>query len=205
MLLLLATTVVDVVDGVTRVQRLIYPFIFLRFSKAKKRRVLPMTITSQTMAVGASPDAVEDITPIDEMELQDAIKLLRRQISTVDGDSDSIVVASTTPLRKAATAVAKTSTATTAAPAAATTAVVDSVTTNNDKVGLLIFTDQVELYIPPRKGRRPALHRRRRGEDGSSLFKGRKTDRAGRMAPARALYRRDQRSQERKERRHPRA
>lgn len=26
-------------------------------------------------------------------------------------------------------------------------------TTNNDKVGLLIFTDQVELYIPPRKGR----------------------------------------------------
>jgi uncharacterized protein (DUF58 family) len=26
-------------------------------------------------------------------------------------------------------------------------------TTNNDKVGLLIFTDRVELYIPPRKGR----------------------------------------------------
>jgi uncharacterized protein (DUF58 family) len=26
-------------------------------------------------------------------------------------------------------------------------------TTNNDKVGLLIFTDQIELYIPPRKGR----------------------------------------------------
>jgi uncharacterized protein (DUF58 family) len=30
-------------------------------------------------------------------------------------------------------------------------------TTNNDKVGLLLFTDQVELYIPPRKGRRHVL------------------------------------------------
>ncbi len=30
-------------------------------------------------------------------------------------------------------------------------------TTNNDKVGLLIFTDRVELYIPPRKGRRHVL------------------------------------------------
>lgn len=30
-------------------------------------------------------------------------------------------------------------------------------TTNNDKVGLLIFTDQIELYIPPRKGRRHVL------------------------------------------------
>jgi len=30
-------------------------------------------------------------------------------------------------------------------------------TTNNDKVGVLIFTDQVELYIPPRKGRRHVL------------------------------------------------
>jgi len=29
--------------------------------------------------------------------------------------------------------------------------------TNNDKVGLLIFTDRVELYIPPRKGRRHVL------------------------------------------------
>ena len=29
--------------------------------------------------------------------------------------------------------------------------------TNNDKVGLLIFTDQIELYIPPRKGRRHVL------------------------------------------------
>uniref|UniRef100_Q3AUD5 von Willebrand factor, type A n=1 Tax=Chlorobium chlorochromatii (strain CaD3) TaxID=340177 RepID=Q3AUD5_CHLCH len=28
---------------------------------------------------------------------------------------------------------------------------------NNDKVGLLIFTDQVELYLPPRKGRRHVL------------------------------------------------
>ena len=28
---------------------------------------------------------------------------------------------------------------------------------NNDKVGLLIFTDQVELFIPPAKGRRHAL------------------------------------------------
>ena len=27
-------------------------------------------------------------------------------------------------------------------------------TTSNDKVGLLIFTDRVELFIPPRKGRR---------------------------------------------------
>jgi uncharacterized protein (DUF58 family) len=30
-------------------------------------------------------------------------------------------------------------------------------TTNNDRVGLLIFTDAVELYIPPRKGRRHVL------------------------------------------------
>lgn len=30
-------------------------------------------------------------------------------------------------------------------------------TTNNDKVGLLIFTDKVELLIPPRKGRRHVL------------------------------------------------
>lgn len=28
---------------------------------------------------------------------------------------------------------------------------------NNDKVGLLMFTDQVELFIPPRKGRRHVL------------------------------------------------
>lgn len=30
-------------------------------------------------------------------------------------------------------------------------------TTNNDKVGLLIFTDEVELFIPPRKGRTHVL------------------------------------------------
>ncbi len=30
-------------------------------------------------------------------------------------------------------------------------------TTNNDKVGLLIFTDKIELYISPRKGRRHVL------------------------------------------------
>ncbi|MDM8528462.1 DUF58 domain-containing protein [Anaerolineales bacterium HSG24] len=30
-------------------------------------------------------------------------------------------------------------------------------TTNNDKVGLLFFTDQVEMVIPPRKGRRHVL------------------------------------------------
>lgn len=30
-------------------------------------------------------------------------------------------------------------------------------TTNNDKIGLLIFTDRVELFIPPRKGRRHVL------------------------------------------------
>jgi uncharacterized protein (DUF58 family) len=30
-------------------------------------------------------------------------------------------------------------------------------TTNNDKVGLLIFTDQIELFIPPRKGRHHVL------------------------------------------------
>jgi uncharacterized protein (DUF58 family) len=28
---------------------------------------------------------------------------------------------------------------------------------NNDKVGLILFTDQVELYVPPRKGRRHVL------------------------------------------------
>ncbi len=32
-----------------------------------------------------------------------------------------------------------------------------SATNNNDKVGLLIFTDQVELFIPPRKGRKHVL------------------------------------------------
>ena len=32
-----------------------------------------------------------------------------------------------------------------------------SATSNKDKVGLLIFTDKVELYIPPRKGRRHVL------------------------------------------------
>jgi uncharacterized protein (DUF58 family) len=30
-------------------------------------------------------------------------------------------------------------------------------TTNNDRVGLMIFTDQVELIIPPRKGRKHVL------------------------------------------------
>lgn len=30
-------------------------------------------------------------------------------------------------------------------------------TSNNDKVGLMIFTDQIEHYIPPRKGRRHVL------------------------------------------------
>jgi len=30
-------------------------------------------------------------------------------------------------------------------------------TTNNDKVGLLMFTDQVELFVPPRKGRQHVL------------------------------------------------
>ncbi|MEZ4519118.1 MAG: DUF58 domain-containing protein [Chloroflexota bacterium] len=30
-------------------------------------------------------------------------------------------------------------------------------TTNNDRVGLMIFTDQIELYIPPRKGRQHVL------------------------------------------------
>jgi uncharacterized protein (DUF58 family) len=32
-----------------------------------------------------------------------------------------------------------------------------SATTNRDKVGLLIFTDRIELYIPPRQGRRHVL------------------------------------------------
>lgn len=32
-----------------------------------------------------------------------------------------------------------------------------SATSNKDKVGLLIFTDKVELYIPPRKGRQHVL------------------------------------------------
>jgi uncharacterized protein (DUF58 family) len=30
-------------------------------------------------------------------------------------------------------------------------------TRNNDKVGLILFTDQIELYIPPKKGRRHVL------------------------------------------------
>jgi uncharacterized protein (DUF58 family) len=29
---------------------------------------------------------------------------------------------------------------------------------NSDKVGLLLFSDQVELYVPPRKGRKHVLH-----------------------------------------------
>ena len=32
-----------------------------------------------------------------------------------------------------------------------------SATRNNDKVGLILFTDQIELYIPPKKGRRHVL------------------------------------------------
>ncbi len=32
-----------------------------------------------------------------------------------------------------------------------------SAITNNDKIGLLIFTDRLELFIPPRKGRRHVL------------------------------------------------
>ena len=28
---------------------------------------------------------------------------------------------------------------------------------NNDKVGLILFSDQIELYVPPRKGRRHVL------------------------------------------------
>ena len=32
-----------------------------------------------------------------------------------------------------------------------------SATRNNDKVGLVLFTDQIELYIPPKKGRRHVL------------------------------------------------
>src|ERR1700743_2495366 len=32
-----------------------------------------------------------------------------------------------------------------------------SATRNNDKVGLILFTDQIELYIPPKKGRRHIL------------------------------------------------
>lgn len=32
-----------------------------------------------------------------------------------------------------------------------------SATRNNDKVGLLLFTDQIERYVPPRKGRRHVL------------------------------------------------
>lgn len=49
-----------------------------------------------------------------------------------------------------------------------------SATTNDDRVGLLIFTDQVELLVPPRKGRRHVLRMvrellafrpRRRGTD----------------------------------------
>lgn len=32
-----------------------------------------------------------------------------------------------------------------------------SAITNNDKVGLMVFTDRVELHIPPRKGRRHVL------------------------------------------------
>lgn len=32
-----------------------------------------------------------------------------------------------------------------------------SATTNNDKIGLILFTDQIELYIPPKKGKMHVL------------------------------------------------
>lgn len=32
-----------------------------------------------------------------------------------------------------------------------------SATTNNDKIGLMLFTDQIELYIPPKKGKSHVL------------------------------------------------
>ena len=32
-----------------------------------------------------------------------------------------------------------------------------SATQNNDKIGLILFTDQIELYIPPKKGRSHVL------------------------------------------------
>lgn len=50
---------------------------------------------------------------------------------------------------------AETTKAETMAEAAATLAF--SAIRNNDKVGLCIFTDQVETYVPPRKGRRQVL------------------------------------------------
>ncbi len=50
---------------------------------------------------------------------------------------------------------AETTKAETMAEAAATLAF--SAIRNNDKVGLLIFTDQVETYVPPLKGRRQVL------------------------------------------------
>ena len=34
-----------------------------------------------------------------------------------------------------------------------------SATTNNDKVGLIIFSDRIEKFVPPRKGRRHVLPR----------------------------------------------
>src|ERR1035441_4321533 len=37
---------------------------------------------------------------------------------------------------------------------------------NNDKVGLILFTDEVEKFIPPRKGRRHVLRVIREGDDG---------------------------------------
>jgi uncharacterized protein (DUF58 family) len=32
-----------------------------------------------------------------------------------------------------------------------------SATQNNDKIGLILFSDQIELYIPPKKGRSHVL------------------------------------------------
>ena len=42
-------------------------------------------------------------------------------------------------------------------PAEITAVLSFAATTNNDKVGLLIFSDQIELFIPPRKGRKHVL------------------------------------------------
>lgn len=51
---------------------------------------------------------------------------------------------------------------------------------NNDRVGLLLFTDQVELYVPPRKGRKHVLRVIREIVEAEPT--GRKTSIAGALA-----------------------
>jgi hypothetical protein len=113
-----------------------------------------MTISSQTVAVGASPDTRTDVAPIGEADLQDAIRRLKRQISVVEGGSDSAVAVG--PLRKAEAQNAKNSASATAAAAA--TAVTANAATGDDKT---FKTPPPPLQQPPPPQPPPSMTRKR--------------------------------------------